>query len=93
MALGVLLVALRAAQVGLIRVPLGPWPQLVAKVPTLARLAVALLVITHLARRIMTVVRYRTNTFRPILLLTVVSLIILYLLHPNLSPEDGEGGS
>jgi hypothetical protein len=90
--LGALLLVTRAAQAGAIKIPLGGWPQLVTRAPALVRLAVGLVVISYLARQVMESQRYSSGSFRPILILTGLAMVILYLLNPTLPAQDREGG-
>jgi hypothetical protein len=94
--LGGLILLIQAARSRLIAVPLGPWPRLVERVPLLLRLiggfaVVFVLSIFVLRQQMM----FGDDSFRPIVILTCVALIIMYLLAPGLptEPDRAEGAT
>ncbi len=82
--LGILIFLLQAARARLIPVPLGRWPLLVQRIPLLVRMVIGSLVIFYLARSFLEAQMRVTNSFRPVVLLTGISLIIFFLLNPGL---------
>lgn len=92
--LGLLIAAIQAAQAGLIRVPLGGWKEWVLRVPLLLRLAGVLLILQYVAGRVLQQQMFRTGTFRPILMLTGMALVLFYLVNPSpaAAGQRGERG-
>ena len=86
--LGTLIFLLQAARARLIPVPLGPWPALVQRVPLLVRMVGGMIVIYYLSRSFLEAQIQVTSSFRPIVLLTSVALIVFFLLNPGLPGEQ-----
>jgi hypothetical protein len=87
--LGGLLFLIQAARSRLIAVPLGPWPALVERVPLLLRLVGGFALIFALSLLILRQqVVVASDSFRPIVLLTCVALVVMYLLAPGLPMES-----
>lgn len=84
-ALGVLILLVIAARQGLISVPLGRWPDLVEKMPRVLRLGVGLLVVSLLTLPVSALLE-TSETFRPLVMFTAVSMVVFYLLDP-IAPE------
>jgi hypothetical protein len=82
-ALGALILLLQSARAGLVRIPLGPWPELVERWPLLIRLAAGLLVIILLSRYVVPQSLLTTESFSPIMILTGLAFVFLYLLNPG----------
>lgn len=81
--LGVLILFVQAARTGIIKIPLGPWPALVERIPLLARLVAGMLVVGVVSSTVLHGRTLSTESFRPVTLLTALSLVILYLLAPG----------
>jgi hypothetical protein len=78
-------VALYAARSGLVRIPLGGWPDLVQRVPLALRLLAAWIVIQWLAGQLLgnpLVTGGANDLFRPFVVTTLLALVIVYLLAP-----------
>lgn len=93
-ALGVLILLVTGARQGLISVPLGRWPDLVERVPLALRFGVGLLAVFLLALPVSALL-VASETFRPLVALTAVSVVVFYLLDPlapeaRTKPEDSE---
>lgn len=75
--------ALQLARAGII-VPavLRPWAAQIRRVPLPWRLAIGVLVTSFVARVALGPALARTNSFRPILLLTIFALLVFYMLDP-----------
>jgi hypothetical protein len=76
-----LVVLLEAARVGLLPVPLGPWAELVLRLPVVVRVAGTVAVLLVLANALAPLVQ-GAETFRPMILLTGVSLTVSFLFNP-----------
>lgn len=90
--LGAVLILIGAARAGLVTVPLGRWPDIADRIPLLLRLAVGFLVIRWLAQAVVAPRYLGADSFRPILVSTVLALIVLYLLNPR-SPAPTDAPS
>lgn len=88
--LGVLMAVLFAARLRLLPVPLGPWPRLAERVPLLIRYAVGFGLIYVLSDAILSGPMGNGTTFRPIVLLVGVALVVMFLLAPGVGEERGE---
>ena len=86
-ALGGLILLVIAARQGLISAPLGPWPGPIEKVPRVLRLGMGLLVVFLFALPVSALLE-TSETFRPLVMLTAVSVVVFYLLDP-VAPEAG----
>ena len=78
----IVLLALHAARAGLLPLPLQGWAALVSRVPAVARLATGIVVVAVLSRLLLGGLLNRTNSFWPILLVTILALFVFYLLDP-----------
>lgn len=94
LAVGCVTLAILAARSGLLPLRFERWAAVVERVPLVSRLLLGLVMIRFLAGKILT---SRTltaaKTFRPVLVVTVLAMLLLFLLSPGL-PADGkqEGG-
>jgi hypothetical protein len=77
----VLVLLIEAARVGLLPVPLGPWPKIVLGLPLVVRVAGTFVVLLLLANVLAPVVQ-RAETFRPLILLTGMSLLVSFIFNP-----------
>jgi hypothetical protein len=82
--LGALILFLQAARSDLIRLPIGSWRAAVERVPLLFRLAGGMFIVYYVSQAILQWQMRQTNTFRPIVLLTAIALLILFVLNPGL---------
>lgn len=78
---GFVIFCLQAARLGVILVPLGAWARWMAKVPLVIRLGIAAGIVYFLADLILP--QMRGGSFRPILILTVIALVLFYFLSPE----------
>jgi hypothetical protein len=85
--LGGLIFLLQAARTRLIPLPLGPWARLVQRIPLLVRMAGGIIVVYYLSRSFLEAQMRVTSSFRPIVLLTGVALVVFFLLNPGLLGE------
>jgi hypothetical protein len=90
-ALGGLITVLVAAHRRLIPVPLGPWPRIIERVPLLFRLAVGILIAHYGGQSVIAAQMHATDSFRPIVLITGLGLLIFFLLNPGLSKDRPPG--
>ncbi|MDR6226827.1 hypothetical protein [Desmospora profundinema] len=91
--LGLFILLLQAARHGLIRIPLGDWPRWMERIPLLFRLVIGFVLIQGFSQQVLQEAWYWTDNFRPVLLLTALSFLILYLLNPGLpETKQPEGG-
>ena len=81
--LGGLILLLQAARIGLVPVPLGPWPAIVGRVPLVLRLLVGLVIVFFLSRPVLQDQLGTTESFRPFVILTCAALLVFYLLAPG----------
>jgi hypothetical protein len=89
--LGAVIVGLQVARAGIIGAPLRPWAQFVSRIPVPLRLAAGIVVVAVLSRVALGTLMARTNSFRPILLVTILALLVFYLLdplHPQLRVKE-----
>jgi hypothetical protein len=86
--LGVLMAALHLARARLIPVPLGRWPVWVEAVPLLFRILLGLVAVSYLSSLVLGW-QPRGASFRPIVVLVGVSLVIFFLLAPGLPRATG----
>jgi hypothetical protein len=83
-ALGAVILAVRAARAGLVPVPLGPWPRLARQVPAVVRLGVGLIVIHEVAASVLPGrLNAQAQSFQPLVVLVGVAVIVFYLLVPT----------
>ncbi|MDR6226335.1 hypothetical protein [Desmospora profundinema] len=82
--LGAFILVLQAARARLIPVPLGKWPEWMERIPLLYRLIIGFVLLLYLSH---TVLDYtfssRSYTFRPVILLTGLAMLITFLLNPG----------
>ncbi|MGH2351835.1 MAG: hypothetical protein ACRDJN_09515 [Chloroflexota bacterium] len=76
-----LIVLIEAARVGLLPIPLGPWAQVVQRLPVVVRVAGTLAVLLVLSNALAPFVQ-DAETFRPLVLLTGVAMIVSFLFNP-----------
>lgn len=91
--IGALIFVLLAIRQQLIPVPLGVWPKLMDKIPLLIRLVFGFILIKIISSAILENAMHSTDTFRPLLLMTALSMLIIFLLTPQLpdvQPKEGE---
>ncbi len=69
-----------------------PWARLVRRIPLPLRLAAGVIVTSVVARAVLGPALLRTNSFRPILLLTLFALITFYLLDPLREESQATAG-
>lgn len=67
----------------------GPWRSVIERVPLVLRLGAALWLGGYLSKWALSDSWYRTNTFQPVMIGVVVSLVVFYLLVPDLSATRG----
>jgi hypothetical protein len=79
--LGLLILLISLARHGLLRLPLGPWPDLAQRLPLLLRLAAGFFIVAYIAQLLDRQLR-SAESFRPIMLLTGLALVIFYLVNP-----------
>jgi hypothetical protein len=91
--LGALTLFIQLARAGLVRVPLGGWPAWIERVPLLFRLVAAFVVVYLLALPLLGDRMWGQKGFSPILILTGMSMIILYLVAPGASAGRPKGGN
>ena len=89
--IGALIFVLLAVRQQLIPVPLGVWPKLMEKIPLLIRLVIGFILIKIISSAILENMMRSTNTFRPLLLMTALSMLIIFLLTPQLPVVQAEG--
>lgn len=89
---GVVVLGLLAVRLGLIRVPLGPWPRIARRIPLAARMLAGLLIVYIVARIVVPggYTAESASTFRPITITVVVAMIVFALLNPP--PDPARGG-
>lgn len=75
---------------GLIPISLGYWTNLMQRIPLLLRLGVGFLIVRYLSKPLLADLMRNTQTFRPVLLIIVISMIIIFLLNP-LSASSKKG--
>jgi hypothetical protein len=78
-----LLLVLQAARMRLIPVPLGRWPEIVNRLPLLARMAAGIVISLYLARTFLSGQLRGGESFRPLLLVLSIGLIITFLFNPG----------
>ena len=86
---GIVLLILQLLRRGTIPLPLGGWAWLMGRIPLIIRLAVMVGILYGLGYVILSL--YWENagdTFRPMLIVTVISLILFYFLNPKSSATD-----
>ncbi|UVI29381.1 hypothetical protein [Paenibacillus spongiae] len=91
--IGALIFVLLAIRQQLIPIPLGVWAKWMDKIPLLIRLVIGFILIKIIASAILENMMYATDTFRPLLLMTALSMLIIFLLTPQLpvvQPKEGE---
>lgn len=90
--IGALIYVLLAVRKHLIPVPFGVWAKWMDKIPLLIRLVIGFILIKIIASAILENMLRSTNTFRPLLLMTALSMVIIFLLTPQLPvPRLKEG--
>jgi hypothetical protein len=90
--IGALIFVLLAVRQRLIPVPLGAWPKLMEKIPLLLRLVVGFILIKIISSAILENMMHTTDTFRPLLLMTALSMLIIFLLTPQLPDVRAKEG-
>lgn len=90
--IGALIFVLLAVRRQLIPVPLGVWPKLMDKIPMLIRLVFGFILIKIISSAILVHMMRTTDTFRPLLLMTAVSMLIIFLLTPQLPVVQSKEG-
>jgi hypothetical protein len=80
-ALFLLLAVIEGARARVIPVPLGPWPDLMQRVPILIRLGGATLLIIYLGSTLAAAVR-SAPTFQPLVLLSGLAILVYFLVNP-----------
>jgi hypothetical protein len=86
--LGVLVLILQAAHRRLIPVPLGPWPRLLDRLPVILRVLAAVIVAHVVSRRVLEAALTSTsNSFRPVVMVVGIGLIVFFLLNPGPSKD------
>jgi hypothetical protein len=91
--IGALIFVLLAIRKQLIPVPLGLWAKWMEKIPLLFRLAAGFILIKIIASALIENMMRTTDTFRPLLLMTALSMLVIFLLTPRLPvarPKDGD---
>ncbi|WP_199624426.1 hypothetical protein [Paenibacillus alkalitolerans] len=77
---------------GVIPLPLGFWARLMERIPLLIRLGIGFFIVHYLSQTLLAGLMGQTNTFRPVLYLTVVSMIIIFLLTPGTAEKPVKEG-
>jgi len=80
-ALFLLVLLIEAARVRLLPIPLGPWPGILQRVPAILRIAGTIAVTALLANALAARVQ-DAQTFRPLVILTGVALLVSYIFNP-----------
>ena len=81
--IGGVILLLQAARHGLLPLPISGWQRLMERLPVVFRLLTAAIVFYFVATRVLPGQMASTNTFRPVLFLTIFALLILFALHPG----------
>ena len=76
----------------LIPLPMGVWAKWMDKIPLLVRLVIGFILIKIIASALLENMMHTTNTFRPLLLMTALSMLIIFLLTPQLPAVQPKGG-
>ena len=83
-----IIMVLQVARERLVPVPLGPWPRFIERVPLLFRFLVGFAIIYFISDAVLAAQLRATNTFRPIVILVGLSLVLFFLLAPGLPRTD-----
>lgn len=90
--LSAFILVIQAARSRLIHIPLGKWPYWMARIPVLYRLIIAFLLILYFSKSI---IEYYYSgyqqTFRPVIVMTGLAMVFVYLLTPMLPEQAAEG--
>ncbi len=84
---------IRGARLGLVRLPLGRWPEVAARIPLLFRLLITLLLVRLVAVPFLESEWQSGSTFRPFVIVTVFAMVVFYLLSPRIAEPVREGGA
>jgi hypothetical protein len=82
--LALLFLLIHAARARIVPVPLGRWPNVVYSLPMLFRLLVGTAVTIYLAQSMLPSEMEQTNSFRPLLVLLAIGLVVAFFLNPGL---------
>jgi hypothetical protein len=91
--IGALILVMLAMRKQLIPLPMGFWAAWMDKIPLLVRLVIGFILIKIIASALLENMMRTTDTFRPLLLMTALSMLIIFLLTPQLPvvhPKEGE---
>lgn len=91
--IGALIFLIQASRTGLLRIPLGPWPAIMERLPVLLRFAAAVVIVYMVSRVVLGWQFAETNSFRPVLVLTGLSVLVFYLANPGLTRLRQEKGA
>lgn len=80
--IGVVTFILLGIRKGLIPFSLGIWSNLMQRIPLLLRLGVGFFIVRYLSKPLLADLMRNTQTFRPVLLIIVISMFIIFLLTP-----------
>jgi hypothetical protein len=80
--LGGLILAVQAARAGIIPVPLGPWARTMERIPVVVRLIGGLILLYFISVSVLSS-QLAQLSFRPIVQLTSLGIVVLYLLIPG----------
>lgn len=86
---GFVIFVLQLLRLDVIPVPIGVWSRLMAKVPLLIRLTVGALIMLGLGAAVLPL--FWGPSFRPMLFLIIVGLVVFYLLNPASPTKDSVG--
>lgn len=90
--IGALILVMLAMRKQLIPLPMGVWAKWMDKIPLLVRLVIGFILIKIIASALLENMMHTTNTFRPLLLMTALSMLIIFLLTPQLPAVQPKGG-
>jgi hypothetical protein len=90
--LGALILFIQAARAGILPVPLGWWPALVERVPLLLRLVGGFVILYLFSQPILAQQMRVTHSFRVLVVLTGIGMVILYLLAPGVPAAQPRRG-
>jgi hypothetical protein len=83
---------LQAARAGAITIPLGRWPQSMERLPLLARLSGGVVLVLIIMRLGLRQDMLSHESFRPVTVLTAITLVIFFLLVPARPRTAAQGG-
>jgi hypothetical protein len=84
--MGLILLGFTLARAGVVRLPLGRWPEIAAQLPVLLRLGLAFAIVFLIGNLTIDLIT-GSETFRPLVVITGVSLAVFFLLIPPAPPR------